>query len=56
MKEVNKTVQDLKLEVKATMRTQTGESLKMENLGTRTGTTDASITDRTREMEEGIPV
>ena len=53
MKEGNKTVQDLKLEIDATMRTPTEEFLKMENLGKRTGTTDANITimDRHRRWK-----
>jgi hypothetical protein len=40
MKEMNKTVQDLKVEIEAIKKTQTEEILEMENLGTRTGTTE----------------
>ena len=43
-KEMNKTVQDLKMEIEAIKKTQTEGILEMENLGKRTGTTDASIT------------
>jgi hypothetical protein len=54
MNEVNKTVQDLKIEIETIRETQTVGILEMENLGKRTGTTDASITNRIQEMEEGI--
>ena len=54
VKEMNKTVQDLKMEIEAIKKTQTEEILEMENLGKRTGTTDASITNRIQEMEERI--
>jgi hypothetical protein len=35
-------------------KTQTEEILEMENVGKRTGATDASITNRIQEMEERI--
>lgn len=43
---MNKTVQDLKREIEEIKKTQTEAVLEMKNLGKRTGTTDASITNR----------
>jgi seryl-tRNA synthetase len=49
-----KTVRDLKMEIKAIKRTQMEATQGMENLGKRTGTTDANITTKIQEMEERI--
>ena len=49
-----KTVRDLKMEIKAIKRTQMEATQGMENLGKRTGTTDANITNKIQEMEERI--
>jgi len=54
VKEISKTVQDLKVEIETIKRTQTEGILEMENLGKRTGTTDASIAKRIQEIEERI--
>jgi uncharacterized coiled-coil protein SlyX len=54
IKQLNKTVQDFKMEIEAMKKTQTNEILEMKNLGNRTGTTDASITNRIQDMEERI--
>ena len=43
MKGINKTGQDLKVEREAIKKTQSEEILKMENLGKRARTGDASI-------------
>ena len=51
---MNKTVQDLKMEIEAINKTQTQEILEMENIGKRTGSTDASITKRIQEIEERV--
>lgn len=51
VKEVNKTVQDLKMKIKAIKKTQSERILEMENLVKRTGNADTSITNRTHEME-----
>ena len=56
MKEINKTVQDLKVEIEATKTTQTEEILEMENLGMRTGKIDASIKSRLQRLEDRISV
>ena len=49
---MNKTFQELKMETKK--KTQTVGILEMENLGNQTRTTDTSITNKIREMEERI--
>jgi predicted transcriptional regulator len=51
---MNKSAQDLKVEIEAIKKTQTEGILEMKNLGKRTETTDASITKRMQEMEENI--
>ena len=54
MKEINKTVQDLKMKIEAIKKTQTERILEMENLEKRTGTTDTSITNKIQETEDTI--
>ena len=51
--ELNKTIQDLKMEVE-TMKTQRETTLEIEILGKKSGATDASFTNTTQEMEEKI--
>ena len=51
---MNKTVQDLKIEIEAIKKIQTEGILEMENLGKCTGTTNTSITNRKQEMEDRI--
>jgi len=51
---MNKTVQDLKMEIEAINKIQMKTTLEMENLGKRTGTTYASTPNRIREREERI--
>ena len=46
MKELNKTVQDVKVDRETIKISQMEATLEIENLGKRTGTTDASITNR----------
>jgi hypothetical protein len=41
VKEVNKTMQDLKMEVKIIKKSQRERTLEIENLGKRSGNTDA---------------
>jgi hypothetical protein len=52
VKELNKMIQDLKVEVE-TKKTQRA-NLEMENLGKRSGITDVNITNRIQEIEEKI--
>jgi hypothetical protein len=50
--ELNKTIQDLKMEVETMKKRET--TLKIETLGKKSGTIDASISNRIQEMEERI--
>jgi hypothetical protein len=51
---LNKTIQDLKMEVETIKKTQRETTLEMETLGKKSGTIDASISNRIQEMEEWI--
>jgi predicted nucleic acid-binding Zn-ribbon protein len=51
---LNKTIQDLKREVDTIKKTQSEAMLEIENLGKKSGTMDASISNRIQEMEERI--
>ena len=51
---MNKTVQDLKMEIEAIKKTQTEGILEMENLGKETETTEESITHIIQDMAERI--
>jgi chromosome segregation ATPase len=52
--ELNKTIQDLKREVDTIKETQSETTLEIENLGKKSGTIDASISNTIQEMEERI--
>jgi chromosome segregation ATPase len=58
--ELNKTIQDLKMEVETIKKTQRQlehlkeTTLEIETLGKKSGTIDASISNRIQEMEERI--
>jgi predicted nucleic acid-binding Zn-ribbon protein len=54
VKELNKTIQDLKMEVETMKKSQRKTTLEIENLGKESGTIDASITNRIQEIEERI--
>jgi len=54
MKEINKTVQDLKIEIRRNKENITDKILEMKNLGKGTGTTDASIANGIQEMESQV--
>jgi predicted nucleic acid-binding Zn-ribbon protein len=54
VKELNKTMQDLKMEPETIKKSQRKTTLEMENLGKRSGVIDASITNRIQEIEERI--
>jgi hypothetical protein len=54
MMELNKTIQDLKMEVETIKKTQKETTLEIETLGKKSGTIDASISNRMQEMEERI--
>jgi hypothetical protein len=51
---MNKTIQDLKMEVKTIKKTQRETTLKIEILGEKAGTIDVRISHRIQEMEERI--
>jgi hypothetical protein len=50
--ELNKTIQDLKIEVETIKKTQRHTTLEIETLGKKSGTIDVSIGNRIQEMEE----
>jgi prefoldin subunit 5 len=50
--ELNKAIQDLKMEVETIKKTQRETTLELETLGKKSGTIDASICNRIQEMEE----
>ena len=52
--ELNKTIQDLKMEVETIKKTQRETTLEIETLGKKSGTIDVSISNRIQEMEERI--
>jgi hypothetical protein len=54
VKELNKTIQDLKMEVETMKKSQRETTLEIENLGKKSGAIDVSITSRIQEMEERI--
>ena len=51
MKDLKKTIQDLKMEVETIKTSQRETTLETENLGKKSGAIDASITNRIREIE-----
>jgi predicted nucleic acid-binding Zn-ribbon protein len=53
-KELNKTFQDLKIDVERVKNSQRETTLKIENLEIKSGAKDASITNRIQEIEERI--
>ena len=52
--EMNKTILDLKREVDTIKKTQSEAKLEIETLGKKSGTIDASISNRIQEMEARI--
>jgi hypothetical protein len=52
--ELNKTIQDLNMEVETIKKTQRKTTLDIEILGKKSGTIDSSISNRIQEMEERI--
>ena len=51
---MNETILDLKREVDIIKKTQSEAMLEIETLGNKSGTIDASISNRIQEMEERI--
>jgi predicted nucleic acid-binding Zn-ribbon protein len=54
VKELNKTIQDLKIGIETVKKSQRETTLAIENLGKRSGVIDGSITNRIQEIEERI--
>jgi chromosome segregation ATPase len=54
VKELNKTIQDLKMEVETIKKSQRKTTLEIEHLGKRSEVIDASTTNRIQEIEERI--
>ena len=52
VKEWNKNTQDLNMEVETIKKSQREKTLQKENLGKRSGTIDASVTNRIQKIEE----
>jgi hypothetical protein len=52
--ELNKTINDLKMEEETIKKSQRETTLEIEILGKKSGTIDASITNRIQEIEEKI--
>jgi predicted nucleic acid-binding Zn-ribbon protein len=52
--ELNKTIQNIKMEVETIQKTQRETTLEIETLGKKSETIDASISNRIQEMEERI--
>jgi predicted nucleic acid-binding Zn-ribbon protein len=51
---MNKTIQDLKMEIETIKKSQRETTLEIENLGNGSGVIDAKITNRIQEIEENI--
>jgi hypothetical protein len=49
---MDKTIQDLKMELETIKKSQRETALELENLGKRSGVIDASITNKIQEREE----
>jgi chromosome segregation ATPase len=54
VREMNRTIQDVKMEIETIKKSQRETTLKLENLGKRSGVIDASITNRIQEIEERL--
>jgi uncharacterized coiled-coil protein SlyX len=54
VKELNKTIQDLKMEVSSIKKSQRETILEIENIGKRTGVINVSISNRIHDIEERI--
>ena len=52
MKELNKTIQDIKMEVETIKKSQRKTTLETEVLGKKSRAIDISITNRIQEIEE----
>ena len=51
---MNKTIQDLKMEIETINKSERETTLEIENLGRRSGVIDVSITNGIQEIEESV--
>jgi uncharacterized protein YukE len=51
VKKLNKTIQDIKMEIETIKKSQRETTLELEKLGKRSGVIEASITNRMQEIE-----
>jgi hypothetical protein len=54
VEELNKTIQDLKMEIETIEKSQRETIMEIENLGKRTRVKDSSITNRIQDTIENI--
>jgi hypothetical protein len=54
VKELNKVIQDLKVEIETIKKTEVEANLETENLEKRSGITNVSITNRIQEIRENL--
>jgi chromosome segregation ATPase len=54
VKELNKTMQDLKMELETIKKSQRETTLEIQSVGKRPGVIDAGITNRLQQIEERI--
>jgi predicted nucleic acid-binding Zn-ribbon protein len=54
VKELNKSIQDLKMEIETIKKSQRETTMEIENLGKRSGVVDTRIINRIQEIEERI--
>jgi hypothetical protein len=54
VKELNKNIQDLKMEIETIKKSQRETILVLENLGKRSGAIEASITNRMQDRRENL--
>jgi predicted nucleic acid-binding Zn-ribbon protein len=54
VKDLNKVIQDLEVEVETIKKTQMEANLEMKNIRKRSWITDVSVTNRIQEIEEKI--
>jgi predicted nucleic acid-binding Zn-ribbon protein len=54
VKELNKTIQDLKMEIETIKKSQRETTLEIGNLGKRSGVIDASISNKIQEIEKRL--
>ena len=52
--ELNKTIQDIKMDIETIKKTQRETTLEIENLGRQSEGIDAHITNRIQDIEEKI--